>query len=59
MKFPSWSDFVEGLSDFEHHIYDEKSKAAKKIQELKDNHPLFDEIINRSLPLCSMSIARK
>jgi hypothetical protein len=50
MKFPSWSDFRDGVTKFEHYIYDEKAKAAEKIQGLKDDHPVFDEIIKRAIP---------
>src|ERR1051326_1175849 len=50
MKFPSWSDFRDGATKFEHYIYDEKAKATEKIQVLKDDHPVFDEIIKRAIP---------
>ena len=50
MKFPSWSNYIVSLSKFEGIIYSEKTKAANKIQALKDNHPVFDEIINNALP---------
>ena len=40
MKFPSWSDFRAGVINFEHSIYDQKTKA-ERIQDLKDDHPVL------------------
>ncbi len=50
MKFPSWSDFRDGVTNFDHSIYYQKTKITEIIQGLKDNHPVFDEIIKRSIP---------
>jgi hypothetical protein len=48
MKFPPWTSFVKGLSNFENHLYEEKNKLTEKIKELKGDHPVIDEIINLS-----------
>ena len=50
MKFPSWSDFRDGVTKFEHYVYDEKARVTETIQGLKDDHPVFDEIIRRAIP---------
>jgi tetratricopeptide (TPR) repeat protein len=61
LKFPSWSEFKEGLnifendvlqkiSDVERELYAEKDKLADKIQKLKDDHPVFDLFVKKSIP---------
>ncbi|MDQ3838593.1 MAG: hypothetical protein M3297_04920 [Thermoproteota archaeon] len=61
MDFPSWRNLKKGINEFEQRtvksinefekqIYEDKSKLTDKIQQLKDDHPLFDEFIQKSIP---------
>lgn len=43
MKFPTWTEFVEKTSKFE-------KTFQSKIEEFKENHPLLDKFIQKSLP---------
>jgi ABC-type multidrug transport system fused ATPase/permease subunit len=50
MKLPSWSNFLEGVSNFEQSVYHQKEKLTERIQDLKDDHRILDEITKRSIP---------
>ena len=44
MRFPSWSEFTNKLSDFE-------CDAKNKINEFKEDYPKLDEAIKKAIPL--------
>lgn len=50
MKFPSKTDFTEGFRKFEKTLWDKKEDLSKGIEELGDDHPLYDQIIKTAIP---------
>ena len=60
MKFPSWSllrggidsfeqDITRKISDSEKELYVGRERLVDRIQKIKADHPLFDELIKRSI----------
>ena len=51
MKFPSWLELTQKITQFEEYVSEKRIEFNSEINKFKGDHPLVDEIIQRAIPL--------